>query len=215
MRSVIILFAKSPVAGGVKTRLIPPLDPEQAAALHEAFVSDMLVRFQRDAAAQVELHTDVLTDAWAQFGVSRRRQLSGGLQLKLFHGLQMALSRGFETAAIVGTDAPTLPVELVDELLDSSADVTLGPAEDGGFWGIGARRIHPNMFDGVEWSRSDTLTRTVRAVRASGLSCALGRTWFDVDEPADLERLLRSPLPPHTAEWAARWRPASDAVRHA
>jgi rSAM/selenodomain-associated transferase 1 len=206
VRAVIIFFAKSPHPGRVKTRLVPPLTLTEAAELHDAFVEDVLTRFRKLTRFDVELHTDVITDAWPALNVTRKLQITGSLGLKMVHGLTSALTSGYERAAIIGTDSPTLPVEHVDALLDSTAQVTLGPADDGGFWGIAACETKPIMFDKVQWSQADTLTQTISAIQAAGLSVALGPSWFDVDEPADLERLLASPvLPQATEHWLHRY----------
>jgi glycosyltransferase A (GT-A) superfamily protein (DUF2064 family) len=109
---------------------------------------------------------------------------------------------GNEPVCILGSDAPTLPPEHVAGLIESAADVTLGPAEDGGYWGICFRRVMRGMFEGVEWSSAKTLNQTVEAAHRAGLTTSIGSVWWDVDEPDDLQRLLRSPdLPRHIAEW--------------
>jgi uncharacterized protein len=126
------------------------------------------------------------------------------LGLKMFHALDSAIAQGYERAAIVGTDSPTLPFDYVDSLLRSKASVAVGPADDGGFWGIAASETKPNMFDRVRWSSRETLRQTIQAIESAGLPVELGNLWFDVDEPADLERLLRTNLPPSTQRWADR-----------
>jgi glycosyltransferase A (GT-A) superfamily protein (DUF2064 family) len=70
--------------------------------------------------------------------------------------------------------------------------VALGPTLDGGYYGIGCRKIKATMFDGVRWSTSDALKNTIRAMERCGLSCGLGPEWFDVDRPEDLHRLKES-----------------------
>ncbi len=204
MRPVIILFAKAPIPGRVKTRLQPPLSPAEAAGLHEAFVWDMILRLQSFPRADLELHTDIPTDAWAAAGVAQRLQSEGGLQLKMLHAMEQALRQGHPKAVIVGTDAPSLPLSHLEQLLAAAADVALGPTDDGGYYAIACRRTHPAMFDDVEWSGPLTLEHTVRAVERAGLTVELGSRWFDVDEPADLERLAASlDLPARTAHWFA------------
>lgn len=202
MQPVIILFAKAPVPGRVKTRLLPLLSPGEAASLHTAFVWDMIERLQSFTEASLELHTDISTDAWEGAGVSQRLQAEGDLQLKMFHALHSALSRGHPRGMIVGSDAPTLPLDHIRELLDSSADVALGPTEDGGYYAISCARIHQRMFQGVQWSSPDTLAQTVHAAQACGLIVETGRRWFDIDTPEDLRRLSKIPgLPPYTRSW--------------
>ena len=109
-----------------------------------------------------------------------------------------------EYILIVGSDAPTLPAAHISALLSANSDVAFGPADDGGFYAVAARRIDPAMFDGVTWSNSDTLKKSVGAVSRCGLSVTLGPLWYDVDEPGDLDRLLiETELPAHTARIAA------------
>lgn len=205
VRPVIILFAKAPVSGNVKTRLIPALSSNEAADLHRAFVSDLLLRFEDLHWADLELHTDSDTDAWPTVEVPRKLQISGSLGLRMLHSLEQAMRAGRPSATIVGADAPTLPADYLEQLVNASSDVALGPTDDGGFYAIRARRTDPKMFDGVTWSRTDTLQRTIEALGACGLTVSVGPGWFDVDAPADLERLRACPdLPPHTTAWFSR-----------
>lgn len=206
MRPVIVLFAKAPVAGRVKTRLQPAISAREAAALHDAFVRDMLAKLQDFCeVADLELHTDMVTDAWSTAPVARRLQSEGGLELKLLHAIARALHAGAPQVLIIGSDAPTLPSAHIARLLASPADIALGPADDGGYWGIACRRFDARMFDGVTWSGPDALRATVEACRRCRLAVEIGPRWFDIDTPADLERLAREPrLPAHTAAWLVR-----------
>lgn len=120
----------------------------------------------------------------------------------MLHALDEALSRGAPQAAIVGTDAPTLPVAHVSKMLSLPTDIGLGPAEDGGYYCVSAKRTHPAMFDGVVWGSRDAMQETLAACEQCGLTAALGPVWFDVDEPADLDRLFSlADLPRHTKKW--------------
>jgi glycosyltransferase A (GT-A) superfamily protein (DUF2064 family) len=92
-------------------------------------------------------------------------------------------------ALLLGSDSPTVPDAHIAAMLDASADITLAPADDGGYWAIAARRTHPAMFAGVRWSTEHTLADTVAACQAAGLTVALGPAWFDVDEARDLVRI--------------------------
>ena len=197
-----ILFAKAPVAGRVKTRLAMEIGAYRAAELHRAFVTDSLAILKKfTAVADLQLHTDILTDAWSELDVAREVQTSGNLQLKLLHALGRALAAGRPQAIVFGSDSPTLPHAHVQRLLDSGADVALGPCDDGGYYAIACRRIHPDMFAGVAWSTPDTLEQTERAARACGLSVERGDLWYDVDGPEDLARLTaEQDLPDSTAQ---------------
>jgi uncharacterized protein len=201
MLPVIILFAKAPMPGRVKTRLVPPLRPDTAALLYTAFVRDTLESLLSLAMiVDVELHTDIETDAWADIAVPRSLQDEGDLGLKMLNALKAALHRGHAQALILGSDSPDLPPVHLQTLLLLDADIALGPADDGGYYAIVARRIHPDMFAGVGWSTPDTLQNTVDACAACGLTTALGPAWFDIDDAVDLERLRNSAcIPRNTA----------------
>jgi uncharacterized protein len=188
MSARIIVFAKAPVAGRVKTRL--GLPPEASLRLHDAFVRATLAMLAEYP--DVEISTDAATEAWRDIAAARSVQAEGGLGERLLHAVEGALSAGREAVVVLGSDSPTLPGGHVDALLASGADVAFGPAEDGGFWGICCRRSHPAMFDGVEWSSSRTLETARGAMARCGLSVEVGPEWFDIDEPTDLERLRRS-----------------------
>ena len=202
-RPLVILFAKAPVPGQVKTRLQPRLSTVDAAALQMAFVNDMLEMLRVDLAmADIELHTDVSTEAWAGHGVWQKLQAAGDLGARLLFALASALACGRRRAMVVGSDAPTLPASYLRDLLSLTADVALGPTSDGGYYAIASSKVHPRMFDGVAWSGPEALKTTQQAVRACGMTVETGPEWFDVDEPADLDRLLSTAdLPLHTAAW--------------
>jgi rSAM/selenodomain-associated transferase 1 len=187
---LVILFARAPLIGQVKTRLAAGVGAEAAARLHQAFVRDVVTRVP--ARFRVELHLDEMSPAWPEIDCPRRLQTSGDLGARMRHALQVALAGDMERVAILGTDAPDLPDDYIDALFEGPSDVRLGPAEDGGFWGICCKRIVDTMFDGVPWSSARTLEATAAACHRGGLSVSLAPVWADVDEPADLQRLAAS-----------------------
>jgi uncharacterized protein len=172
----------------VKTRL--GLDPRRAADLHSSFVRQTLVMLESlRGDADVELSTDEPTDAWREFPVARSVQGPGQLGDRIYAALEQALAAGRPKALILGSDSPGLPAAHIRALLGSSADVSLGPVDDGGFYAIACGKTAPAMFEGVRWSTASTLGDTVRALANCGLSVELGPAWFDVDRPEDLTRL--------------------------
>ncbi len=192
MVPAIAVFAKAPVPGRVKTRLAVALGDERAAELYEQMVSVLLQRLiqaKKRLASDIELHTDTGTDAWGWAGVTRREQVSGDLGARMLHAFRELLGEGREVVLIVGGDVPTVPVEHLEALLGSGADVTLGRAEDGGYWGIACRRAAEGMFDGVGWSTAGACEETAGACRRAGLTVAMGPEWFDIDEPCDVGRI--------------------------
>ena len=209
MRPAILLFAKAPVPGRVKTRLSGRLGAAAAADFHAACVSDLLEALLGSGLeAGVELHCDTSTDAWDRFRVATRLQAPGDLGARMREAIRASLDRGRPRVLILGSDVPDLPMAHLEELLGIDADVALGPTDDGGYYAIACRRWALRMFDGVEWSSGRELEQTIAACRRCGLSAALGPAWYDVDTPEDLARLGRSPgLRPHTRDWFLRHAP--------
>ena len=187
LRNLVLLFAKAPVAGRVKTRLAAEYGEEIVVRLHEAFVLDVAARAASRYA--IELYTDVETDAWPELVCPRGVQSQGDLGDRLFTALSESLARDWDRVAVLGTDAPDLPESHIAELFVPDADVCLGPAADGGFWGIACGRVEEGMFEGVPWSSQQTLAATESACRKCGLSVAHAPPWADVDVADDLARV--------------------------
>ena len=207
-RPLLILFAKAPIAGCVKTRLCPPLTPDQAAGLHSALVQDTIEMLSTFSGyADLELSSDSAIKAWPDLTLPRSVQAEGDLGLRIFQALAGALTSGREVAIVVGSDSPGLPASHISALLESEADVTLGPTLDGGFFAIACRRVQANMFNQVRWSTGFALADVARSAAQCGLNLATGPTWFDVDVEEDLERMWKmSDLPRHAARWSANYR---------
>jgi uncharacterized protein len=185
---LVIVFAKAPQPGKVKTRL--GLEPAVAASVHAEFVRRTLqIVCAFSGEAELELCLDAPCTAWSEFEIRRSLQHEGDLGVRIYAALARGLAAGHPNVIILGSDSPTLPPEHIRFLLTSNADVALGPTRDGGYYGIACRKIMPNMFDAVRWSTGEALADTVGALRRCGLSHVLGREWFDVDTPEDLRQL--------------------------
>ncbi|HZT42618.1 MAG TPA: TIGR04282 family arsenosugar biosynthesis glycosyltransferase [Chthonomonadaceae bacterium] len=206
VQQVILVLAKQPVAGQVKTRLCPPLAVEQAAGLAEAFLHDTLANAARIDGAHVLLsHAPPEAAEWfaAQFPeMTCFPQTGGSLGERLVAAFETAWSRGYRRCVAIGADSPDLPPDFLRAAFEAlrpgpeSADVVLGPAEDGGYTLIGLRAAQPALFQDIPWSTGQVLDRTLAQADALGLRIHLLPEWYDVDTPADLER-LRAHL--HTA----------------
>lgn len=198
----LIVFARPPVPGATKTRLEPALGPIGAATLYRAFLHDVVARVKERFVPQLwiagnidhpELHFPAL------HGLVRHRQPDGDIGERMRHALGHTL-RTSPGALLMGSDAPTFPIRLLEEARELLArhDFVLTPSADGGFPLIGARR--PLRFGaGVRWSTRDALANTFAVLREQG-SVGLTSPWYDVDTPDDL-RLLRAEL--SLAPWRA------------
>jgi rSAM/selenodomain-associated transferase 1 len=196
MRPTVLIVAKAPVPGRSKTRLVPPLTAEEAAALQEALLLDTLAACRREVPGTGVLY-DEPEDA------PHLRRLVGDetrLVLQSGRGLGDAL-RGAIAAhardgpvALVSGDVPGLPEGAVGrafEALDAGADVVLGPAADGGYWLIAMREAHDEPFREIPWSTPSVLALTLERCSHAGLEVALLERWRDIDTPVDLAELAR------------------------
>jgi uncharacterized protein len=193
----VAIMAKAPRPGTVKTRLCPPLRAVEAAALYRCFLLDKI------AAVGTLMGTRPVIaytpdDAHAEFdelapGFALVPQHGHDLGARLHATLANLLAAGHAGAIAVDSDTPTLPSAFLQQavncLSEPGPDIVLGPTEDGGYYLIGVRLAHRELFDDVPWSTSSVLEVTRRRAAASGLQAAYLPSWFDVDTPDDLERL--------------------------
>jgi rSAM/selenodomain-associated transferase 1 len=218
----VALMAKAPRAGAVKTRLCPPLTPREAAALARAFLRDAVAKVRRlhGIAPAIAYAPESAREELARLapGFAPMPQRGADLGARMRSTLAALLAAGHRAAIVMGTDAPTLPAAVLGEAVTRVAagdvDLVVGPAEDGGYYLIGARADHPTLFDDVAWSTGTVLATTLRRAAAAGLRAARLPAWFDVDTPDDLAR-LRAALAetPEAAPATSRFLRGSDACR--
>jgi len=206
-RSSLIVFARPPLAGFAKTRLIPRLGAERAAKLYGAFLSDVCtVAAELDARRVLAVAGDPAHASLASLpglaGWQRTAQVDGDLGQRMRAAIDSELTRA-DRVCLVGSDAPTVPRAYLEQafLALVTHEVVIGPSTDGGYWLVGTRRAIPELFNAMPWSTPRVLVETLAKLR--GRSVALLPFHYDVDEPADLELLIRhltidASLAPHT-----------------
>lgn len=179
--TTLIVIAKSPVPGRVKTRLTPALTPRQAADVAEAALADTLDAVLAAPAARRLLVLDGAPKAWFPRGVEVVPQVAGGLDERL--AAAFALCAG--PVLLIGMDTPQVTPELLT--VDwSAADAWFGPAADGGFWALGLRRPDPELLRGVPMSVPHTGAVQFARLLAAGLSVGELPELADIDTVADL-----------------------------
>ena len=192
----VMLFAKAPVAGAVKTRLIPVLGAAAAARLHERLVVRALETLIQANVGPVEICCAPSTShvffmaCQQRFGVVLTLQHEGNLGERMRHAFETALLTA-PRALIVGADCPSITVNDVENAAAQlvTHDATLLPADDGGYVLIGARRTHHSMFEDIEWGTSSVLEAQRERFRTLRWRWHEGATRWDVDRPEDLARL--------------------------
>jgi len=196
----VAIMAKAPLAGQVKTRLCPPLSPDEAAGLYRCFLLDRIQQVRaleraRPAVAYAPAEERAIFDALAP-GLPLIAQRGADLGERLRNCLEGLVRDGYRAALAIDSDTPTLPTQYLQEGVDlmasSAADVVLGPTEDGGYYLIGVREPYRELFEAIPWSTAGVLAETIRRAEAKGLRVACLPRWFDIDTPQDLERLKAS-----------------------
>jgi rSAM/selenodomain-associated transferase 1 len=195
------IMAKAPRVGEAKTRLVPALSAEEAARLSACFIRDAADNI---AAAAREVPIDGYiayspADAAAEFaalladGTRLLPSRRPGLGHSLHDAVEDLLAAGFGSVCLINSDSPTLPAAILADAARALARpgdrVVLGPAEDGGYYLIGLKRLHARLFDSIAWSTPLVLAQTLERASEIGLQTAVLREWYDVDDIASLRRL--------------------------
>jgi len=206
-----MVVAKKPAPGTTKTRLCPPLNGLQAAALYEAFLLDTLALI-RSASQQIPFDPFIVflpSDADGYFrslapDFGRFEQVGENLSERLNHATTHCLTiLNYDQVAIMDSDSPTLPTASLLEAFTTleKYDVSLGPTEDGGYYLIGLKQPAPSLFLSITMSTPHVAQETCEQALAAGLSLHLLPRSYDVDYIEDLRRLVNElpQLPAHIA----------------
>lgn len=182
----LVVLAKRPVPGRVKTRLTPPYQPSEAASLAAASLRDTLDAVAATPVAARVLAFDSAPGRWLRRGYTDLRQRGEGLDERLDAVFVDAYARRPLPVLLVGMDTPqldaTLLADAARQLLDGDADAVLGPASDGGFWTAGLRRPCAGAFSGVPMSVPTTYREQLRRLRSLGMRVRRLATHTDVDD---------------------------------
>jgi hypothetical protein len=201
----VVVIAKEPRPGAVKTRLSPPLTPGEAAAVAGAALADTL-----EVVARTNLRARVVAfegrpDSWIPSGFTVVPQRRGSFGDRLAGAMEDAWERTPCPILLIGMDTPQVSVADLElaaaALLSPGVGTVLGPADDGGYWLIGARHPEPGMFAGVPMSTDHTAAAQLRRLGALGLRCSPVAGLRDVDTVSDAWAVAE--LVPHSSFAAA------------
>lgn len=198
-------MAKAPRPGKVKTRLSPPLTPEQAATINTCFLRDTTANIgglaEEGACAGVISYTpagdESLFEGLLPEGFRLIPQHGDGFGERLLTTAQDLLACGFSSVCLIDSDSPTVPREAfamaVDALRRPGDRIVVGPSHDGGYYLIGMKRARAEIFANISWSTAAVFAETVAAVRGIGVELVTLPLWYDVDDAATLA-ILRTEL---------------------
>ena len=201
-RTAVVVFARAPRPGSVKTRLIPALGPEGAAALHVKLVKHALDTTRAASFGGVELHCDPDADdaffryCSGRYGVSLLAQSPGDLGVRMLAACESAL-RDAPRVLLIGTDCPVLTarhLRQAERALLEGEDAVFVPCEDGGYALVGLRRADSRLFDGIAWGGDRVMAETRTRLAALGWRWRELETLWDVDRPEDYQRLVDAGL---------------------
>jgi uncharacterized protein len=212
--TALVVMAKQPQAGRTKTRLCPPFSFQQAADFYQAMLLDTFALAGSLPAVQLAA---AYTPAGAGLYFARVTP-PGTLNFPvegadigecLCRTFDFLFAQGFKKVMALNADGPSLPADhLVTAcgLLDEK-DIVLGPGEDGGYYLIGLKRPHPELFQGIAWSTNRVFSQTLAQAESLGLVVGLLPAWYDVDTAADAARLNHdlASLPEEALEHSRRF----------
>jgi len=194
-------MAKAPLAGAVKTRLVPPLTASEAAALSTCFLRDMAANIAGVAdvgnAAGLVIYAPVGAESVFEgilpTGFKLLAQRGDSLGDRLCNATDDLLNNGYGTVCLINSDSPTLPRTVLERAVDLLAQpgdrVVLGAADDGGYYLIGLKQAHRNLFERITWSTAEVLAHTIERAGEIGLPVEVLPRWYDVDDATTLQRL--------------------------
>jgi len=201
---VVLVFAKAPILGTVKTRMQPVLSEEESLILHSHLVEYLLEKLLKARLAKVELWLSEPSPNWPnRAGVNQFTQQGRDLGQRLSHALLSALER-YQSVVIVGGDCPFFGVDYLAKAFDTleqGYQSVLGPAEDGGYVLIGSRQHDVRLFEKINWGSGQVLAQTRKQLKGMKWQWKELQSLSDIDRPKDLLLLRRIPS---LADWADR-----------
>jgi len=209
------IMAKAPRPGRVKTRLSPPLTPEEAAAINTCFLEDTTKNIAEVAelggSVGVISYTPVgdehLFEGLFPEGYRLIAQRGDGFGERLLTTAQDLFAHGFGSVCLIDSDSPTVPRKAfamaVDALKHEGDRIVLGPSHDGGYYLIGMKQAHYEIFKDITWSTSTVFDETVAAVRSIGVELITLPMWYDVDDAETLALLRRELVDGLTPEFTS------------
>jgi rSAM/selenodomain-associated transferase 1 len=194
MKKGLIVFAREPLSGKVKTRLAESLGDQLATRLYENMLHEVL----KTSSQLSDIETTVF---WAceeqslpmlaeRYRCNSRSQNPGNLGQRMQAAFEELFADGCDVCCIIGSDAPDLPtsyiLEAYRQLEMQHCDAVFGPSRDGGYYLLGLRQVWPNLFTNIAWSSSEVLEQSLSSAKDAGLSTALLPEWQDIDTVEDL-----------------------------
>lgn len=194
-KNLLIIFAKYPEPGKVKTRYQPDLTTEQSSQLYRAMVEDLVNNLSDNSLFDLQVYfwppeRSVDMQRWLS-DQNIFLQIDGDLGAKMAHAVEQSTLKGYQKSIIIGSDLPDIQPNLIEKAIHEleSSDVVLGPTDDGGYYLIGMKHWHPGLFDNVAWSTELTFQQTFENIQHQQLSHHLLPVRADIDTISEVRQL--------------------------
>ncbi len=206
--AILGIFAKQPVDGQCKTRLSPPLTLPEAAELYECSLRETVARMQTGDSYKLAICYAGERNWFEQAfpGVALVPQHGENLGERMATALGNFFQQGYQRAVLIGSDAPDLPLKLVEQAFAAleQGELVIAPASDGGYVLIGEAKHHHQLFEEIAWSTSEVLPETLRRIEQQQISATILDGWDDLDDLPSLEKFLRRSPQTKTAAYLRR-----------
>jgi len=195
MKKGLIVFAREPLPGEVKTRLAAAVGDQAAVDLYETMLQDVLKTARQLTDIEIVVFWDCEKESLPilseKYSCNSSCQVAGNLGQRMQAAFEEMFADGCELCCIIGSDAPDLPLSYIQEayklLATLQADVVLGPSLDGGYYLLGLRELWPQLFVDISWSTADVLGQSLIALQGLELKTTLLSEWQDIDTVEDLQ----------------------------
>lgn len=196
----LIIFAREPVPGKVKTRLAQSIGNKAASDIYSAMLADTVNKASTLEDIQVMIfwatENDAVTDFPNLSRIDMFVQHGADLGKRMENAFETAFSCGISSCCIIGSDSPDLPIEVLSQAFHSleaiDTDIVYGPAEDGGYYLLGMKQLWRRLFDNVQWSTPDVMEKTLERINELQLNSIRLSQWYDIDTFEDLRRIANS-----------------------
>jgi len=194
MNNAVIIFIKNAVAGKVKTRLAATIGIEKAMIVYDLLIKHTNQIVQNIVADKYIFYDSYIdpNDRWGNSEVYKKLQKGNDLGQRMSNAFKDLFDDGYRNIIIIGSDCPELTTDLMEKAFDKlfSSDVVIGPAKDGGYYLLGMKNLHKDLFKDVDWSTDKVLGQTLLTCKKLNLSTFLLPELSDIDDEEDLNNSL-------------------------
>jgi rSAM/selenodomain-associated transferase 1 len=191
MKELLIIFAKNPEYGKVKTRLAATIGNEQALFIYQKLIEHTIAITKKISADKIVYYSDSIVekDTWENNIYQKKLQSGTDLGERMKNAFKSSFTAGYQKVIIIGTDCFELNEEFISIAFEkmNDDDVVLGPAKDGGYYLLGMKKFYPSFFENIEWSSEKVLKQTLTTAMRLNLSVFLLPQLSDIDREPDLK----------------------------